>query len=242
MEQSSVGGRGPDSRDQVNGDSTAPLVSGHGGEPVGQRNGSLRTNGAQNIGSLSYDEGTLTKMASSVSKEPPKLQHIVQGFFPLSKLVNRSVQECWNDLADVVAELAEIQVPLQDTSTSASPILVSGKVPGNQFAENVRKKLRVLEFAQTKRGEFIKLLVLSQWSRQAADVSRLIDIQNFIRTQHQAFAEALQWIGDMKRDLVRAQVANPDIITALEVLFKGEVVSMPHVSFHIRRRHFGTFI
>jgi mediator of RNA polymerase II transcription subunit 14 len=168
-------------------------------------------------------------MMMSATGDPPELQHIVQGFFPLAKLLNRSAQQCWNDLADLVTELAEIQVPSHDPNSS--PISPNTKVLGNQSSENVRKKLRALEFAQKKRGEFIKLLVLSQWSRQAADVSRLIDIQNFIRTQHQAYAGALQCMGDMKRDLVRAQVANPDLNTALEVLLRGEVVSMPDVSF-----------
>ncbi|KAF7586354.1 mediator complex subunit [Aspergillus hancockii] len=81
------------------------------------------------------------------------------------------------------------------------------------------------------RNEFIKLLVLSQWSRQAADVSKLIDLQNFIRTRHHAYTGALQWVGDMKRDLVQAQVANPDLKTALEVLSKGKAMSMSDLGY-----------
>jgi mediator of RNA polymerase II transcription subunit 14 len=108
--------------------------------------------------------------------------------------------------------------------------LTNGKTPGNQSSENVHKKLRILDFAYAKRAEFIKLLVLSQWSRQAAEVSRLIDIQGFIRTRHHAYTLAVQAMGDMKRDLVRAQVANPDLKTALEVLSKGRVESLPDVS------------
>lgn len=158
---------------------------------------------------------------------PPELAHITQGFFPFTTLVNRSVQQCWNDLSDLVTELAEIQVPSQGQGTAP----VNGKPPGTQSPENVHKKLRVLDFAHGKRTEFIKLLVLSQWGRQAADVSKLIDIQGFIRSRHQAYAGALQWLGDMKRGLVMAQVANPDLKTALEVLTKGKVVAMSDVSF-----------
>ncbi|KAJ5214803.1 hypothetical protein N7468_010482 [Penicillium chermesinum] len=108
-----------------------------------------------------------------------------------------------------------------------SSALINGKSPGNQSTENIRKKLRILDFAHVKRAEFIKLLVLSQWSRQAAEVSRLIDIQGFIRSRHQAYAAAVQVVGEMKRDLVRAQVANPDLKTALEVLSKGRVDALP---------------
>ncbi|KAL4746783.1 mediator of RNA polymerase II transcription subunit 14 [Aspergillus terricola var. indicus] len=229
MNQDNVNGRGPGLHDQMNGVSSAPAGSSQLGNPVDLHNGLLPTNGVQYPDSRGDDESYRTKMMLSATGNPPELQHIVQGFFPLAKLLNRSAQQCWNDLADLVAELAEIQVPSHDPNSS--PISANTKVPGNQSPENVRKKLRALEFAQTKRGEFIKLLVLSQWSRQAADVSRLIDIQNFIRTQHQAYAGALQCMGDMKRDLVRAQVANPDLNTALEVLLRGEVVSMPDLGY-----------
>jgi len=186
------------------------------------RNGTTHVNGVSGTAS-----GQLWKEeASATSGEPPALVHITQGFFPFSMLVNRSVQQCWNDLSEMIAELAEMQVPSKDQS-SFNP---HGKSAGNQTSANVQKKLRLLDFAHAKRAEFIKLLVLSQWSRQAADVSRLIDLQGFIRTRHQAYAGALQWVGDMKRDLVMAQVANPDLKTALEVLYKGRVMAMSDVS------------
>lgn len=154
---------------------------------------------------------------------PFELAHVTHGFFPFAKLLNRSVQQCWNDLSDVITELAEVRASSQNE-------IQAGKSPGNQSGENIHKKLRILGFAHSKRAEFIKLLVLSQWSQQAADVSRLIDIQGFIRTRHQAYSSAIQMVGDMKRDLVRAQVATPDLKTALEVLTRGEVAAMSDVS------------
>lgn len=177
-------------------------------------------------------ESTDTSAANVISTNSanlPELPHITQGFFPFSKLINRSVQQCWNDLSDLITEMAEIQVSPQDSSSLQLP--TSGKPLGNQTPENLLKKSRVLDFAHAKRAEFIKLLVLSQWSRQAADVSKLIDLQNFIRTRHQAYMSALQWVGDMKRDLVQAQVANPDLKTALEVLSIGKVLSMSDLGY-----------
>ncbi|KAL2787261.1 mediator complex subunit MED14-domain-containing protein [Aspergillus keveii] len=230
MEQNNIGGRGPDLWDQMNGISSTLLNTGQPRNTVEAPNGLLHTNGIQaNNAHHQSDGASRSKISPSAAREPPELEHITQGFFPFSKLVNRAVQQCWNDLSEMIAELAEIQTSSQEPISSL--LSTNGKPPGNQSPENVRKKLRALEFAQNKRGEFIKLLVLSQWSRQAADVSRLIDIQNFIRAQHQAFAGALQWMGDMKRDLVRAQVANPDLRTALEVLSKGEIVSMPDLGY-----------
>ncbi|KAL2833230.1 mediator of RNA polymerase II transcription subunit 14 [Aspergillus cavernicola] len=229
MDQKSVGGQGLGFHDQMNGISSTPMNNAsQSGNTVESQNGSLRANGTRHVEPRQNDETTRAKVVSSTSREPPELQHITQGFFPFSKLINRSAQQCWNDLSELIAELAEIQISSQDSNT---PGPVNGKLPGNQSSENVRKKLRALEFAQTKRAEFIKLLVLSQWSRQAADVSKLINIQNFIRIQHQSYMGALQSMGDMKRDLVRAQVANPDLRTALEVLSKGEVVAMPDLGY-----------
>lgn len=159
----------------------------------------------------------------------PELMHITQGFFPYNQLVNRAVQQCYNDLCDVITELAEAQGPSPQQHPSQA-LFTNGKSAGSQDAGAVQKRTRILEFVQAKRTEFIKLLVLSQWSRQAVDVSKLIDLQNFIRTRHMAYQTAVQRVADMKRDLVRAQVANPDLQTALEVLTTGRVAGMPEVS------------
>ncbi|KAB8204582.1 mediator of RNA polymerase II transcription subunit 14 [Aspergillus parasiticus] len=175
------------------------------------------------------EDASTVNVISTKSMELPSLPHITQGFFPFSKLISRSVQQSWNDLSDLITEMADIKVSPQEQNSLQLP--ASGKSFGNQSPENIRKKARILDFAHSKRAEFIKLLVLSQWSRQAADVSKLIDLQNFIRTRHQAYMGALQGIGDMKRDLVQAQVANPDLTTALEVLSKGKVSSMSDLGY-----------
>ncbi|PWY64536.1 mediator of RNA polymerase II transcription subunit 14 [Aspergillus heteromorphus CBS 117.55] len=193
-------------------------------------NGSLSVDGVdRNTGHHGAVGLTSINRMSWGLMEPPELPHIMQGFFPFSKLVRRSVQQCWNDLSDLITELAEIRVNSHELHSL--PIPANGKSTGNQSSENIQKKVRILEFSHAKRAEFIKLLVLAQWSRQAADVSKLIDIQNFIRTHHQAYMGALQCIGDMKRDLVQAQVANPDLNTALEVLSKGRVASMSDLGY-----------
>jgi mediator of RNA polymerase II transcription subunit 14 len=171
-------------------------------------------------------------LSQKQTQRPPDLLHITQGFFPYSQLVNRAVQQCWNELSDLITELAEVHISTQPQQQSATA-LTNGKASNNQSTENVQKKLRILEFAHAKRTEFIKLLVLSQWSRQAGDVSKLIDLQSFIRTRHMAYNAAIQRVADMKRDLVRAQIANPDLNTALEVLSAGLVFNMPDVSIRI---------
>lgn len=230
MENAGIAGaeQGADARDRT---SVYPGGPNEVSMPVGLNKNPAYTNGvSEGTGDgIQEQKAPSTKLALRVNDRVPELPHITQGFFPFSTLVNRSVQQCWNDLSDLITELAEIQIPSHDVSSISMP--PNGKVSGNQSSENIQKKVRVLEFAHAKRAEFIKLLVLSQWSRQAADVSKLIDLQNFIRTRHQSYVSALQWIGDLKRNLVQAQVANPDLKTALEVLSKARIVSMPDVCF-----------
>lgn len=211
-------------------DQTASSISG----PV-QINGTGKDIVAVNQHSATRNDHLAEYVAS-----PSELPHITQGFFPLGTLVNRAVQQCWNELSELMTEVAAIHVP----SDASSATMANSKLVANQSSENVHKKLRVLDFIHTKRAEFIKLLVLSQWSRQAEEVGRLIDIQAFIRARHQAYSAAVQSVGEMKRDLVRAQVANPDLRTALEVLSSGQMAALPDVSSidHCSRRHLSNLL
>ncbi|KAJ5650019.1 Mediator complex subunit Med14 [Penicillium longicatenatum] len=190
-------------------------------------------NGPVHVNGMSKDVTALSQTSKTAAQSMDRpatafeLPHITQGFFPFGTLVNRAAQQCWIDLSELVTELASVSVSSETSSLPAA----NGKPLGNQSVENVNKKVRILDFAHAKRAEFIKLLVLSQWSRQATEVSRLIDIQGFIRARHQAYLSAVQYVGEMKRDLVRAQVANPDLKTALEVLSKGRVVTLPDLGY-----------
>lgn len=231
MDKANVGGTRwePDADDFRYGQASLAGTNEAGGHPNSKMD-SIHVNGTSDSADILNPDPSVSTVdaGSNVLGPPPALAHITQGFFPFTKLVNRSVQQCWNDLSDLITELAEMQVSPQ--GQGSAPIPVNGHSLGSQSPENVQKKLRILDFTHGKRAEFIKLLVLCQWSRQAADVSKLIDIQGFIRSRHQAYAGALQRLGDMKRGLVMAQVANPDLRTALEVLTKGTVVGMSDVS------------
>ncbi|EEH38064.2 mediator of RNA polymerase II transcription subunit 14 [Paracoccidioides lutzii Pb01] len=191
-----------------------------------------QNNGNYSNGPAHTKDATKPTNPSLDDSLPPELVHISQGFFPLGQLINRAAQQCWNDLTDLIAELADPQTTaLNSSSHAASAATANGKYPSSQSADHAQKKLRILEFAQSKRADFIKILVLSQWSRRAADVSKLIDIQAFIRMRYDCYNGAILSIGEMKRDLIRAQTANPDLAVALEVLSTGKVAAMNECSF-----------
>ncbi|KAI1993361.1 mediator complex subunit [Ophidiomyces ophidiicola] len=151
---------------------------------------------------------------------PPELAHITIGFFPFSQLISRVTQQTWNTLNELLVDLGSAHAT-QDNAPAQLALAkntMGGRGRADQAAEDTLKKIRILDFAQSRRAEFIKLLVLSQWGRQASEVSRLIDIHAFVRHRYTSYAIALQRIGDMKHDLVGAQFANPDLEIALDVL------------------------
>ncbi|KAK2867867.1 hypothetical protein FQN49_003396 [Arthroderma sp. PD_2] len=156
-------------------------------------------------------------VSASLDNPPPEIAHITQGFFPLAKGINRVVVQCWNDLLQLLSELGD-----------AHPNQQGG---GSQSNVASAKKSQILEFSQAKRAEFIKLLVLSQWGRQAVEVGRLIDLQSFIRQRYDLYHRTLFLAGNIKRDLFKAQMGNPDLETALEALSTGAVSALPALAF-----------
>lgn len=162
---------------------------------------------------------------------PPEIEHITFGYLPLSKLITRLVQESFNDLTQVINDMSAMQIPQQ--TQQGSPNYTNNHVNGNTTAAssqiNVQKKLRLLDFAQDRRAQFIKLLVLSQWSRQAGDVGKAIDLKVWLDKQKSLYDDAGGWMGELKRNLGPAQMPNPDLRTALEVLSTGKVSWLPDV-------------
>ncbi|OAX80806.1 hypothetical protein ACJ72_04860 [Emergomyces africanus] len=202
---------------------TAPLAPNNN---VNYSNGPVHAKDVNSLSSASFGDDSL----------PPELVHISQGFFSLGHLINRAAQQCWNDLTDLIAHLADPQTDSSNPASQAAsaPITTTNgkyRPSSTSAAENAQRKLRILEFAQAKRADFIKILVLSQWSRRAADVGRLIDIQAFIRMRYDCYNGAILSVGEMKRDLIRAQTSNPDLGMALEVLSTGKVAAMQERAF-----------
>jgi mediator of RNA polymerase II transcription subunit 14 len=169
---------------------------------------------------------------------PPEIQHITQGYLRLSRLIERSAQECWNALRDVVEKLSEIDLPPQPPSAVAphGKIQPNGTASGDQSRENLNKKDRLLSFAQDQRAILIKLLVLSQWGSNARDIQKVIDLHSWIVGQRIQYTAASDFIGFMKRDLGLAQIPNPDLKTALEVLSTQRVSSFPNVGYAVEKK------
>ncbi len=210
----------------------------------GTENGTTYTNGdhgsingvhlnGDSSDALEIQSKPSSAMANVISRLPPEMQHITLGFLPLSTLIARLVQETFNGLTEVIDEMSDMQVSLasQHTPFHNAKTQINGNGIGNSTKVNIEKKLRMLEFAQNRRAQFIKILVLSQWSRQAEEMTKVIDTRFWLQEQGQHFDGAIHWMGDMKRFLIPIKMPNPDIKTALEALSLGKASWLPDLGY-----------
>ncbi|KUI53985.1 Mediator of RNA polymerase II transcription subunit 14 [Cytospora mali] len=154
---------------------------------------------------------------------PPEIAHITQNFIPLPFILHRLAQKSHNDLQAKMEELAKI--PIHGGVNGAT-----GTAEDNS-EENQNKKANLLHFIQDMHGKWVKALVISEWSRKASQVSRLIDLNVHISEQVGKYDLGLDFMGRIKRDLYGARLPDPDIKTALQVLSTGQAPWMPEFGY-----------
>ncbi|KAF1811269.1 MED14-domain-containing protein [Eremomyces bilateralis CBS 781.70] len=166
----------------------------------------------------------------SMSELPPELQHITFTMQPLGKLVARVAQIASNELHEALDKMAELPPVATPSSTPngtnglANGMAPSSHQPENNSPANQQRKEIMFEYAEKTRNRFIQLLVLSVWSRSSADVSKMIDVVNFLRTQEAAQEQASFALGQLKLDIHPFKLPAPDIQTALETLTTGTTI------------------
>ncbi|KAH0542934.1 hypothetical protein FGG08_002703 [Glutinoglossum americanum] len=165
---------------------------------------------------------------------PPEIEHITQGYQPIGKLITRLAQETWKNLLEVIDAMSEMTVGQHQLNSTSSPTYLNNHINSNganSSPVNIQKKMKLLNFAKHRRDQFIKVLVLTQWSRQAADVGKVIDLKVWLDGQARLYNDAGYWLGELKRNLSAAKVPNPDLKTALEVLSTGKASWLPDLGY-----------
>lgn len=190
-----------------------------------------RMNGLYDGTSESQDHLEL-ELESLVGLLPPQIEHITTGYIPLSTLIPRLVQETFNGLTDVIDEMSELEASSLSRDTQLNHVTpqLNGAGTSASSQSNVQKKLRMLNFAQDRRAQFIKILVLSQWSRQVIAIGKVIDLTCWLDLQKRLYKDAKWWMGELKRILGPAKTPDPDLKTALEALSLGKASWLPDVS------------
>ncbi|KAG5770131.1 hypothetical protein H9Q72_002876 [Fusarium xylarioides] len=157
-----------------------------------------------------------------------EIVHITQGYIPLSKVLTRLAQSTHNALQDQIAALAKM--PLPTAAMNGNSTVPNSDVEDGS-GENIAKKTSILNFAMREHRKWVKALVITEWSRKADMVSKLIDLRFHLQGQEVLFSGALDVMGHVKRDLTFARMPSPDLKTALQVLSTGEAAWMPDLSY-----------
>ncbi|CAZ83188.1 unnamed protein product [Tuber melanosporum] len=150
-----------------------------------------------------FQHGTPNHSGSAPGKQAelvvrnPRLPHITQGFIELRLLVSRLVQDSHNRLQGMIGLLAE-----------------GGRSDGD-------KKARIIEHMLERRKQFIKLLVLTMWAKNAQAVSEVIDLKVFLDTRQEIFHRVVWNLYEVRRKMSYARIPNPDLDTAVRVLSTG---------------------
>lgn len=163
-------------------------------------------------------------MQERINQLPPEIVHITEGYMPLSTLLTRFAQKTHNDLTAKIMELAQMPVPASAVNGNASHASAD-----DNSAENVNKKHRLLEFAQNAHTDWTKAFVITSWSRNSEEVSKLIDLKYHLDQKSNLYFNAIHALAQVRRELGAARIPNPDLKTAVQVLSTGKAPWMPEV-------------
>lgn len=196
-----------------------------------------QTSGGANgdVGAIQGPNGGVDHTVNSGRDDAPTeiLQLISQdSYLPMAALIRRASQSCWNNLSDLVDQLASIPVP--DLPTEQVRSTING-LPNNQSKANLDKKDRILKFANDQKADFVKLLVLLQWSKNVEEVSKTISLNYWLMLRRQAYWSAIGSLALLKQESSGFQIPNPDLKTAAEVLSTGRVAHLPRLGYVPRK-------
>ncbi|RKO87632.1 mediator complex, subunit Med14, partial [Blyttiomyces helicus] len=131
------------------------------------------------------------------------LPQVDVGSVPLGELIGRLVQQTYADVGN-----------LSETFPNLS---------------NVERKRQILKFADDARKQYVKLLAIVRWSKQAQEFQKISNLHAFLDRQDACFEQAANSLFMMHGDMKRAKVSNFDIPTAIDVLTTGKYQRMPSV-------------
>lgn len=129
---------------------------------------------------------------------PPLIPHVSTNIISLLNVLRFHTQEAFKLLNKLVEKLANTKATSSDIS----------------------RKLALLDLIVSMRHDFIKIYTLVKWAQRSKDVSKLIDLLNWLRSQDFYFDSLSQGINELNH-FSGAKLPNSDIPMALEVLVKG---------------------
>lgn len=214
----------------------SPMVNGPAtaSQHVALPNGLPSVNGS----SLTTNGSHVEKSALlAISGSPPRLDQewrSTPSYKSLGKLMDRMAQQCYFDLTDTLNKMAEMGSST-DVSGQANGVSSQSMHLDNSTLSLEKKRL-LLNFAYDQRDRFTKTLVLSDWSRNADDMSKFVDLKVWLDKQRWATTNAARAIGEAKRKMIPFKVPAPNIEGAMELLATGRAKWAPDLNYIPPRR------
>lgn len=156
---------------------------------------------------------------------PPELEHVVEHYISQKMILARLARRTHSDLYTVIQELSQMPVPASATNGNSS----LPPATGDTSTENLDKKAKLLGFLKESHESWTKALVISGWSKNAEEVSRIVDLSIHLQTQRKLYVDLINKMADDKRELLGARLLNPDLKTAVAILTTGKASWMPDV-------------
>ncbi|KAK4681682.1 mediator complex subunit [Podospora pseudoanserina] len=155
---------------------------------------------------------------------PDELQHITAEIIPLNMLLSRLAQYSHGALQDQILRLESMPLPqnLSNGNGNYHPTTQEDTSP-----ESLEKKRMLLNFIQDLHTRWVKALVLTEWSKKADQVGKLIDIRTHLASKLELFSVTIWEMIKTKQDMLWAKIPSPDLKTALEVLARPKIHWMP---------------
>ena len=155
---------------------------------------------------------------------PEELEHITQGFIPISIFLSRLAQLTHNSLQETVVQLAGMPSPKTELNGTITHL---NSAPDDTSADNLRKKAHLLNWAQDFHSKWIKALVIAEWSRKTHLVSKVIDLKWHLDQQRFRYNGAFEGLCYVKNEMSFARLPSPDLKTSLQVLSTGSASWLP---------------
>lgn len=167
---------------------------------------------------------------------PPEIVDILTNFLPddvyvpMSHLINRTGQSCWQDLLKLIDDLAERSVP------DPTEVMARLPAPENQIINDMSdlnrlKKKKLWDFAETHKRTLIKMLVLLQWSSKSQENRLTIALNKYLQDLRGTYHITNTSLATLADVLTSLHDAAPDFETAMQVLAAERVPGLPNLGY-----------
>lgn len=193
----------------------------------------IATNGTLQMGNISQSIPTL-----NMDQLPEEILEMLRRipdevYVPMSRLVDRATRSCWTDLANLLRELANMQI--RSPSEITDRMVGEPNTPNDTSEANRKKKYLMWNFAETHKRALIKLLVILQWSAKTDENKATIALNFYLHELRSSYLNASDMMSKWIEWIVSRQDASPGLDTAAEILTAGRRAALPDLGYATER-------